>query len=150
MKRNETLIPLTHDHHHALAQVRQLRLAAKGTNEERRSQSARFLGFFHDDTIKHFREEEEIIFPLVIEAAEARESLARAMLEHLGIHSAARSLEHQVEEGTPTPEIMVRLADLLKSHIRFEEMSLFPMIERTVAESELDSVTLSPRDRAPA
>lgn len=149
MKRHEALIPLTHDHHHALAQVRQLRLAAKGTDQERRSRSALFLSFFRDDTIKHFREEEEIVFPLLIEAAEAREPLARAMLEHLRIHSLVRTLEREVEQGDPTPDIMVRVAECLESHIRFEEKSLFPLIESTAGEAGLDSVTLSPRDRAP-
>lgn len=69
-------MPLTHDHHHALAHVRHLRLAADGDAQELLKQSQGFLDFFHEDTLNHFREEEEIVFPLAIGDERASELLS--------------------------------------------------------------------------
>lgn len=67
MRRHDALIPLTHDHHHALARARRLRLAAASENgEEQRAAAEEFVEFFEGDSVLHFREEEEILFPLVI------------------------------------------------------------------------------------
>ncbi|MEA2498280.1 MAG: hypothetical protein QOH26_685 [Actinomycetota bacterium] len=148
MKRHETLIPLTHDHHHALAQIRRLRVAANGTDEDRQFWGRQFQRFFHDDTIKHFREEEEIVFPLVVEEPEARDTLDRAMCEHLVIHAAVHSMERELEDGAPRASTLLRVVDLLQGHIRFEEKTVFPLIESLAGEASLASVTLSPRNRA--
>jgi hypothetical protein len=48
-KRHPNLIPLTHDHHHALAHARRLRVAAGGTREDRSEQAREFLYFFRTD-----------------------------------------------------------------------------------------------------
>lgn len=148
MKRHEALIPLTHDHHHALAQIRRLRVAAKGTDEERRGAARQFLEFFRDDTIVHFREEEEIIFPLVVEATRARGTLQRAMLEHVEIRAAVHSLDLELEDGAPGAAGIQRIVDLFRSHIQFEEKVVFPLIESISSAASLESVTLSPRTRA--
>jgi len=148
MKRHEALIPLTHDHHHALAQIRRLRVTAKGTDEDRHSTSRQYLSFFRDDTIRHFREEEEIIFPLVVEAPQARGILERAMLEHLEIHAAVHTMERELEDGVPSASSLLRIVGLFESHIRFEEKVVFPLIESISGEARLDSVTLIPRNRA--
>lgn len=148
MRRHNTLIPLTHDHHHALAQVRKLRSAASGSEDGRRSAAKLFLEFFHSDTIKHFREEEEIIFPFVVEAAEARGTLEQVMIQHLRIHALVHKLHRESEESVPSPETLLWIAESLEEHVRFEEKVVFPMIETMVEERDLDAVTLRPRDRA--
>lgn len=148
MKRHASLIPLTHDHHHALVQVRKLKSAAAGTDDDRRSAAKRFLEFFHTDTIKHFREEEEMVFPLAVEAAEARGTLERVMMQHLHIHALVHWLHRESEEGDPTPETLVGLATTLERHIRFEEKVVFPLIETIVEGSSLDAVSLRARVRA--
>ena len=139
--RHDALIPLTHDHHHALAHARRLRLAATGSDEERGAEVSAFLDFYRADTLLHFREEEEVIFPLLIDVEEAQEPLSRLMMEHLRIHA----LVHDLEVGAD-PSTMKTLAETLENHIRFEEKTLFPMVERC-AESSLGSVSLAPRSR---
>ena len=149
MKRHEALIPLTHDHHHALAEVRKLRMAAEGAEADRKERSRRFLDFFRDDTLTHFREEEERVFPLVVEFPEARANLARVMLEHLQIHAAVSRLEGELGHGTSSAKAMLGVAGLLESHVRFEEKTLFPQIESLVGGSDLGTIRLSPRNRTP-
>jgi hemerythrin-like domain-containing protein len=147
MKRHETLIPLTHDHHHALAAIRRLAVAANGTDEERDRASRQFLWFFSSHTIMHFRDEEEIFFPLVGDAPKARGTMERAMLEHAEIQAAVHCLACELEDGVPGAASIPRIVDLFRSHIRFEEKVVFPMIE-SLSSVKLDSVKLRQRTRA--
>jgi iron-sulfur cluster repair protein YtfE (RIC family) len=147
-KRHASLIPLTHDHHHALAQARRLRIAAAGDGADLLGQSKEFFHFFHDETIEHFREEEEIVFPLGEGDERAQRLLARVMLEHLQLHAGVSSLGAQIDEGKISPEVAIQLADALESHIRFEEGEVFPLLEQVVPQDRLDAIALPPRNRA--
>jgi hypothetical protein len=59
MKRHPALIPLSHDHHRALVEARRLRAADA---PESAAAATAFLRFFADETIPHFRQEEELLF----------------------------------------------------------------------------------------
>ena len=146
MKRNEHLMPLTHDHHHALAQARRLQLAAAAGPQECLEAGLGFLNFYEKDTLLHFREEEEIVFPLVVEHEEAAAPLARLLMEHLRIHALVHKLRTETDAGEPTPDTLAGLGKTLEQHIRFEEKTMFPMIERLVAPA-LEEVQLARRDR---
>jgi hypothetical protein len=55
--RHETLTPLTHDHHHALAQARRLHDVSKMADiTERRNRANDFLNFYFGRAIRHFHE----------------------------------------------------------------------------------------------
>ena len=148
MKRHDSLIPLTHDHHHALAQARALKLAASRGGEDRLRQSREFLDFFETETKNHFREEEEVVFPLVVQEPEAKPVLERAMLDHLRIHALIRSLKVEVETGAIDDGTPSKVADALARHIRFEEKVVFPLIERILTVEALDAISLHSRKRS--
>jgi hemerythrin-like domain-containing protein len=144
--RNENLIPLTHDHHHALAACRRLRLAAAEASA--RSAGARvFVDFFMTDGLMHFREEEEQLFPLVVGEEAAKSPLQKVMVEHLEIHAAVQDLAAEVSADALSANSMISLADLLEGHVRFEERVLFPLIESMVGDERLRELHLAPRDR---
>ena len=145
--RDASLIPLTHDHHHALAACRSLRLAAEQSETERLLGAQAFLEFFSSDAIAHFREEEELLFPLVIDEADAEATLSRVMLEHLRLHAAVRSLSTEVGTAAPSPGTMSHVAELLKRHVMFEEKVVFPLIELRAGEEGLRQLSLAARDR---
>jgi iron-sulfur cluster repair protein YtfE (RIC family) len=149
MKRHESLIPLTHDHHHALAQVRHMRTAAAGSAEVRLGTAREFLGFFRDETIAHFREEEEVVFPLLVEKADARGILETVMFEHLQLHALVAELRGEAATGSVSDTTLLRVASLLEGHIRFEEKVVFPLAQ-AFRKNALDLVTLQPRRREPA
>src|SRR5688572_15351371 len=146
--RDEALIPLTHDHHHALAAARRLALGAGGDGQERTARAEEFIAFFRADTLQHFREEEEEVFPLVVQAPEAGDALRQVMFEHLQIHAAVAALERELEGGDPTATTTERLAELLQAHIRFEEKVVFPLVEKVADPGHLRSVSLRERDRS--
>lgn len=149
MKRHDSMIPLTHDHHHALAQARRLRVAAPRDAVERRFVVERFLAFFDSDTRTHFREEEEVIFPLVVDEPAATEPLQRLLVDHVRIHATVNDLRSAVSAGDVPPETMQALSSLLEDHIRFEEKTFFPLVE-DLAAARLDTVTLAERNRSPS
>jgi iron-sulfur cluster repair protein YtfE (RIC family) len=140
-------MPLTHDHHHALAQARRLRMTATGSDEKRLGQAREFLVFFGSETLTHFREEEEVVFPLVVDQPEAEPALVRLMVEHLRIHADVHDLRAEVATGTVASETLTNIAKLLEAHIRFEEKTVFPLIERLVP-LDLNGLELPPRQRA--
>lgn len=146
-RRHDSLIPLTHDHHHALHNLRLLRTAADASGAERADAARAFVAFFEAHSIVHFREEEEAIFPLVIRHPQApREGIERILVEHVQLHALVGDLRRQVADADVSPDTMRELADLLRAHIRFEEDELFPAIER-VAGDDLGGVVLAQRDR---
>ncbi len=126
MKRNRALIPFSHDHHHALLAARRLRVAADRADAP--AKAAAFWRFFAAESVSHFREEEERLFPLVAYSEEARPLVVRALLEHQQLHLLAGRLAN----GETAP--MRELAELLEAHVRFEERELFPLIERVVGD----------------
>lgn len=138
MKRHPALIPLSHDHHHGLVQARRLRRATGSDVAGRHEAAGAFLGFFARDTRPHFREEEERLFPLLVGAEKpAAELLARALLEHQRLHALVSTLEAELASGDVSVAVMAELAQTLEEHIRFEERTLFPLIEQVAPEDAL-------------
>ena len=146
-KRHESLIPLTHDHHHALAAARRLQLAAGRDTLDRATATNTFLEFFGSETVAHFREEEEDVFPLVIDAAEAKDPLIRLLLDHVQMHGLVGRLQAELAGDGPSEDTMTAIASALQEHIRYEERVFFPLVE-SLAPVPLGSVELAPRARA--
>lgn len=140
MKRHSTLVPLSHDHHHALVEARRLRRAAGGTDAA--AVAAGFLRFFEDESVRHFREEEELLFPAVADVLEAREPVLQALVEHQRLHALAARLRALGEEGADPSEAMREAEELLDAHVRHEERVLFPLIERLLDEETLTRLPL--------
>jgi quercetin dioxygenase-like cupin family protein len=138
MKRHSALIPLSHDHHRGLVQARRLGRAAGGDPAARRDGAATFLGFFARESRPHFRDEEERFFPLLVGADEpATELLGRAPLEHQQLYALVNELEAGVAAGDSLETMMRQLAQTLEEHIRFEERTLFPLIEKVAPDEVL-------------
>jgi iron-sulfur cluster repair protein YtfE (RIC family) len=146
-KRHESLIPLTHDHHHALAEARRLQLAAGRDTPDRVAAANTFLEFFGSETVGHFREEEEDIFPLVIDAAEAKDPLIRLLLDHVQMHGLVGRLQAELAGEGASADTMLAIASGLQEHIRYEEKVFFPLVE-SLAPVPLNSIELAPRARA--
>jgi hemerythrin-like domain-containing protein len=122
-----------------------LKLALKEPDAKRRRRAEEFLAFFESETLDHFREEEERVLPLVVDETEAEPVLVQLMMEHLRIHSLVHALTVELAARTPSGESLATIGALLERHIRFEEKTAFPLIER-LAGKALDTVELS-RDR---
>lgn len=147
-RRHEALIPLAHDHHHALAQARRLRDAANLDDAtERRNLANDFVNFYLGRAIRHFHEEEELFFAPLVDEPRTKELILRAVSDHLRLHALVRSLKRRLSDGEADQELLTRISILLSEHVRFEEKELFPLIEEMVTGEDLtDLATAGRRD----
>jgi hemerythrin-like domain-containing protein len=137
-RRHEALVPLTHDHHHALAQARRLKdVAGLESETERRNAANDFVNFYFGRAVRHFHEEEELFFAPIVDDPEAGPLVIRAVTEHLRLHALVRTVKRQLTSGEADSNTLGKIADLLTEHVRFEEKELFPMVERLVSDNEL-------------
>lgn len=123
MQRSQQLIPLSHDHHHGLVFCK--RIESRLDKQEDPARIIEYvLDFWRKELVSHFEEEEHQFFPLL---PETNSELVQALSEH----AALRALIHEFEtsNGSQTEQLR-RFASLLRSHIRFEERVLFPLIEQ--------------------
>ena len=147
-RRHEALVPLTHDHHHTLAQARRLLDVAKMTDEtERRNLANDFVNFYFGRAIRHFHEEEELFFAPLVDHPEVRELILSAVSDHLRLHALVRTIKRQLSDGDAEGEVLEQISRMLTEHVRFEEQELFPLVERLVPEEDLqDLATVGRRD----
>lgn len=151
MKRHSALLPLTHDHHHALVWARRLRLAADADEGSRLETASGFLTFFDTEAIRHFREEEELLFPLLAEAeGTVPDEVAQLLVQHLEIHALVHRLRRRVAAGSVPAADVATLGQHFEVHIRLEEHQVFPHIEETVPDADLSALHLAHRDRPEA
>lgn len=145
-RRNDALIPLTHDHHHALAQARRLQDASRLADvTQRRNLANDFLNFYFGRAIRHFHEEEELFFAPLIDEPRAQELVVRAVSDHLRLHALVRAVKRRLADGEADPELLNRISQLLTEHVRFEERELFPLVEELVSEDDLRDLATSGR-----
>ena len=142
MRRHPTLVLLSREHHHELAQARRLLRAAGAGPEPRLAVASAYVDAFFAETVEHFRREEEVLFPLYVRHAGSTPVLERIVREHRELHGLVRALRAEVAAGAIPPEALRRLGGLLHDHVRVEERELFEEIERIVPAAELEGLKL--------
>jgi hemerythrin-like domain-containing protein len=140
MKRHKSLYPLSHDHHHALVQARQLSLASAQAGQDVPVAAAvRFIEFWEAILQKHFRQEEEILLP-VLEKYVAQDcaEIAKTLSQHEELRRLIAALNGELAQRTGIDTTLLgQVGSALADHIRFEENALFPLIEASVPEQAL-------------
>ena len=135
-KRHQSLISLSHDHHHGLALALRLRqgdkaLLTDGWTHDREKQAERVLRYYEDELSVHFRLEEEILFPAMVKHAPPSSSLIDALIaQHRQMESVIGRLP--TARDVSLHQMLLELGTLLELHIRDEERRLFPEFERLV------------------
>jgi hemerythrin-like domain-containing protein len=140
-RRHESLIPLSHQHHHGL--FVSLRLEQK-LPEARRDSAAMaalaraILTFFDRDLVPHFAAEEQTLFP-VMEQYVGKLALIEELLEE---HRQLRALVDRLRQSDPEAqaETLQTFGELLRDHIRKEERQLFPIFEEKLPEAAARTV----------
>ena len=147
-KRHHALVPISLVHHHALAHARKLISAAGADAGARRDEAESFLEFYDEDVLLHFHEEEEVLFPhLLGSTGEAPPELVRVLVEHVRIHGLVGRLRESLAAGDPDAAQLSTIGETLRAHVRLEENVVFPLVEATVAEAELESLRFADRNR---
>ena len=147
---SETIQIFNDDHVHALEMLERLQedLDSIKRNEnlpEVRKRLGEFVDFLEHALKVHFRQEEEALFPIMIQADENAKQPIEAMLEeHKIIETAHRSLKEELDGDKPSPELIIengeRIVEVLTGHINREDHALFPFAMRILEKGLLDEV----------
>ena len=135
MKRHVALHGLSEDHHHGLVLARRCASAAGDSSAAAATADLEELRrVFAHELEPHFRCEEELILPHLDRAGRA-ELVGRAQADHAELRRLVR-----VETDDPR-DTLARFAELLTSHIRFEERELFDATQELLTVQELKDLS---------
>jgi len=139
MKRHKALIPLSHDHHHALKLASAIKKDAPKTKRTLLSNNDKIKDVeitYRTELIPHFKNEEDILFKTAKgKNSELDKLISEILNEHRIIKKAVKTLRIGNAE-----ENLDLFGKFLEAHIRKEERIVFPKIETTLSKAELDSL----------
>jgi hemerythrin-like domain-containing protein len=140
-RRHDSLIPLSHEHHHALVLCLRIHRGLEESSADEawlRSMAEKTAGFFASDLRPHFEVEEGVLFPAMESLPQASALLAELLDEHRALEGLIASLRQL--PGSGLEETLRQFADLLKGHIRKEENQLFPLFETLLSPELADRI----------
>jgi len=141
IKRHEALKPLSRDHHQGLILAQQLKKGApqyKGMPSTLESKKEYAIAFYKSELVKHFADEEEILFPFV---AGKNSGIDKLILEIISEHRKMEIMVKNLEDSHNLEDLLDELGNLLETHIRKEERELFVEIEKALSEDELKIIS---------
>jgi iron-sulfur cluster repair protein YtfE (RIC family) len=140
MKRHKALILLSHDHHKGLLLAQLLKKNAppyKGLPKDPSGKMNYAIEAFKSDLTIHFKDEEEILFPLLRnKTAEIDELINELLDEHKKIEDGISSLNKSDDLVNDLDKIGV----ILEKHIRKEERILFQKAQSILSDNELSGI----------
>lgn len=132
IKRSEHILQLSKDHHFTLLFSWKIRQGLKfGAKVERIKKYVQY--FWLNDMQEHFREEEEILFAPVKD-----QMVQKAIDDHKQIKEQVELLKASTEEEAS--QQLTALADMVDSHVRYEERELFPYLEKNLTQAQLEAI----------
>ena len=137
MKRHSAIIPLSHDHHHALILAQALKKNAPKTGLGSKSPEEKVkaaVNSYNTELVPHFNHEEVLLFPLALGKDEELDKMINDIIEE---HDKIRNTIETLSEGD-LEENLDAFGKLLENHVRTEERKLFPKIEEVVGEEGLN------------
>jgi hemerythrin-like domain-containing protein len=131
--RDRNLIPLSHQHQHALALCVRLDRALQAKDVDLEVWQSEIQEIFEQEIGIHFAAEEKEIFPAARRVPELQPLVDELQVEHTVLRdffakAAARSLDHS---DLPT------FVETLAQHIRKEERQLFESLQKAMTAEEL-------------
>ena len=139
MKRHKSLYPLSHDHHHALVQAKNLRMASSSSDISSLHRIAiDFIAYWDTNLQLHFLQEEEILLPVFSQYSSPDHlEIIETLKQHDDIQQVVSQLRKNIEQEAALAGEGQKLSALLSMHIRYEEQHLFPAIQEIVPEEVL-------------
>ena len=132
IKRNVNIVKLSQDHHASLLFCWKIRQGIKYHIEFDRLND--YVEYFWGSHLQeHFKEEEKILFASFID-----ENIERAIEEHQKIKELIRKLPSEIPDKRN--ELLSELAETVNQHVRFEERTLFPHLEKKLSGEQLEII----------
>jgi len=133
VQRDKNLVPLSHQHQHALALCVRIDRATQARDLDMLAWQAEIQQLFVSEIHSHFDAEERELFPVALRFAE----LGRLVDELLTEHSLLRDYFALSVERSLDPAKLHDFAKKLSTHIRKEERELFEALQRLLSTEEL-------------
>lgn len=125
MLRDKNLIPLSHQHQHALALCVRIDRAVKANHLDMLAWQAEIQQLFVAEIRMHFDAEESVLFPAALHFPE----LGALVDELLTEHALLRDYFALATERTMDPAKLHDFSQKLSAHIRKEERQLFEQMQ---------------------
>lgn len=134
LKRHQSLVSFSKDHHFGLLLVWKIRQGLiKPFSRDRITNYVLYI--FREDLEAHFKAEEALLFCKL----PANDTLRkRAEAEHQEIYDLVGKLTINNQD----PLLLTQFAETLEKHIRFEERELFNHLQGNIAAEELEAIAL--------
>jgi hemerythrin-like domain-containing protein len=136
MLRNKNLVPLSRQHHHALALCVRIDRAIQAGEVDLTAWQDEIRLSFDQEIQYHFAAEEKEVFPVAMQFPE----LQPLVNELLAEHATLRQLFSQAHCGDVDIARLKSFAELLSSHIRKEERQLFEGLKQRLNAPVLDKL----------
>ena len=133
MLRDKSLIPLSHQHQHALALCVRIDRAQPIRDTDIEAWLSEIEQQFEPEIRNHFTAEESVVFPAALNFSELRPLVA----ELISDHESLRQLLSQARERKLTASSLPRFAEQLSTHIRKEERLLFERMQQLMSLEDL-------------
>ncbi len=133
MLRDRNLVPLSHQHQHALALCVRIERALRKDPVDLVSWQAEISFEFEQEIQFHFVAEEQVLFP----AANRFVELEQLVDELLDEHARLRHAFARAKLGAMDLAELGEFANLLSSHIRKEERRLFEQMQNLLSATDL-------------
>ena len=133
MLRDKNLIPLSHQHQHALAVCVRIDRALQAGVIDLEAWQAEIAHIYNQEIGIHFTAEEEILFP----AARRCEGLSPLVDELLHEHAVLREYFVQASVGSMSLGDLKSFGKKLSAHIRKEERQLFEGMQTAIGIKEM-------------
>ena len=145
MLRDRNLIPLSHQHQHALALCVSIERGLRAEHPDPQHWQQEIARLFESEIRYHFDAEEKVLFPFAERAPSLRDLVDELRIEHGSLRQCAAG----AAAGRLTVPELQLFAASLSAHVRKEERQLFEGMqeffsteELTKAGAELDSYFL--------
>jgi hemerythrin-like domain-containing protein len=133
IKRSKELVSLSREHHDGLLLCWKINSGLKKDIQPVRI-SSYIVHFFDNDLDKHFTEEELYLFPVLDNTSPFR---IEAETQHKKLREMVRNSRSNTQISADS---LKAFAELLNEHIRFEERTLFNLIEKEAGQELLKSI----------
>lgn len=135
MKRDPSLVPLSHQHHNGLALcvLTDRALAGDDSPEQVGQLGERIATRYDVELANHFEIEEQILFPA------CPPELAGLVAQLLAEHRQIEAIVGAIKEG-PTTSLLRDFIELMRRHIRLEEDELFEKLQETLSRATLEDL----------
>ena len=133
MLRDKNLIPVSHQHQHALALCVRIERAIQAEDADLQAWQPEIQQIYEQEIAIHFAAEEKELFPAAHRFPELRALIAELLSEHTGL----RDLFALAAARQMTANNLRSFAKMLSAHIPKEERQLFEAMQKLMQPEEL-------------